>query len=331
MPSGIFTTVRPVKQGSGPKAFTLVELLVVIGIISILVGVLLPALSAARRSAETAQCLSNLRQIGQGFAMYTSEHLGWIIPGFVRQQPNFGGRGEETWATILVVKKYIRGADQIDFVGAGGTPPGEDAWTSDGSGGQTVFRCPSGTNLQNTGPNIVPASKTDDANNWFWRRQSLLDGGVNASRGVAPIVDNWYAMNGVLPTQADMRADKGQDAWPMRTFGCFRSASTPFKAGQMVGGPMIKAGKIKKAGEMAMIYDGIQMHDFNTNKISARHGKKKTQTNFLFADGHAETVPSASLPIGGAATAWDGDETTSELRSAVELGKHPYPKWRLDQ
>jgi len=318
------------QRRSGASAFTLVELLVVIGIIAVLIGILLPVLASARRAAETAQCLSNLRQIGQGFAMYTSESLGWIMPGFIRQQPSFGGRGEETWATMLVVKKYIKSADQIDFVGSGGSPPGEDAWDSEGSAGNTVFRCPSGTNKQNDGPNIVPKSKTDDTNSWFWRRQSLLHGGL-ADRGVAPIVDNWYAMNGVLPTQADMRANKGQDAWPMRTFGAFRNDSAPFKAGQIVGGPMIKASKIKKAGEMAMIFDGIQMHDFNTNKIAARHGRNKTQTNFLFADGHAETVPSKSLPNGGAATAWDGDEATSDLRSPIELQKSPFPKWRLDQ
>jgi prepilin-type processing-associated H-X9-DG protein len=272
-----------------------------------------------------------MRQIGQGFAMYNSEHLGWVIPGFIRQQPSFGGRGEETWATILVVKKYIRQADQIDFVGSGGSPPGEEAWDSEGSAGNTVFRCPSGTNKQNDGPNIVPKSKTDDANAWFWRRQSLLHAGVADSQGSAPIVDNWYAMNGVLPTQADMRAGRGQDAWPMRTFGHFRNAGGGFKKGEIVGGPMIKVSKIKKAGEMAMIYDGIQMHDFNTNKISARHGRNKTQTNFLFADGHAETVPSKSLPNGGANSGWDGNESTSDLRSAQELAKSPFPKWRLDQ
>ena len=212
-------------------------------------------------------------------------------------------------------------------VGAGGTPPGEDAWQSEGSGGNTVFRCPSGTNIQNDGPNIVPKSKTDDANSWFWRRQSLLYAGVNNSRGVSPIVDNWYAMNGVLPTAADLTAGKGQDPWPMRTLGHTR---TPDK---IFGGPLIKVSKIKKSAEMAMIFDGIQMHDFNTNKIAARHGRNKTQTNFLFADGHAETVPSAKLPTGGASTAWDGDEASSDLRSADELGRKgfTFPKWRLDQ
>lgn len=61
-------------------AFTLVELLVVLGVIAVLVAIILPAIRSARLSAQTIQCAANLRQLTHALIIYTGEHRGYFPP-----------------------------------------------------------------------------------------------------------------------------------------------------------------------------------------------------------------------------------------------------------
>ncbi len=94
------------RNAGGLRAFTLVELLVVIGIIAVLISILLPSLSRARQAAETVACLSNMRQIQTALLYYANDNQGWVPPGngFEDAAGNFAtpltlGYDYPSWAT----------------------------------------------------------------------------------------------------------------------------------------------------------------------------------------------------------------------------------------
>ena len=78
------------------RAFTLVELLVVIGVIAVLISILLPALSRSLAAARAVQCQSNLRQIAMWGMQYATEYSGWL-PSRGENPPSLGGSGLYWW------------------------------------------------------------------------------------------------------------------------------------------------------------------------------------------------------------------------------------------
>jgi len=279
------------------KGFTLVELLVVIGIIAVLIAILLPALGNARASARMVKCLSNLHQIGLAANMYTNDNRGCVLPaGYLVGGP--GGENSTNWALILVDYGYL-GAPIVLNPNSGTAVESRDS----------IFHCPDGLaepiDYSTTGPAAgVPSSPTDPLGDVPWRLTS-----DPAYGGVGTTLDIWYGID------ADPSGDtiNGLVIFPVRRYPADNTYN---------GKPDMRfnqLGSITHQSELAFIFDGCYMNLLSVNpyRVVPRH-MNRTKCNVLFMDSHAESIPASALP-----PAFD----------LGTLGKAQYgfPRWRLDQ
>jgi prepilin-type processing-associated H-X9-DG protein/prepilin-type N-terminal cleavage/methylation domain-containing protein len=142
-------------------AFTLVELLVVIGIIAVLIAVLLPALSAARKQANATKCAAHLKQIGMAYKLYANDNrdffppVRWDYPdrgGLYNENPSLQPQNVKNlyWTDMLI--KYVSKFGAMNFQ-IGSDPNAIDAFKQ--ARGSVIWGCPEWYGYNGSGPGYV--------------------------------------------------------------------------------------------------------------------------------------------------------------------------------
>ena len=304
------------------RGFTLVELLVVIGIIALLICILLPALNKARHQAMLAQCQSNMRQIALGMLNYINDNrshimIGWIDKGGLT--PTGGGAvlypDGWGWAGELMFQGYIRSENY--YVNANDTSANPQTQTSRG----TVFRCPE--DLDITGGN--GSYPTDPLNNGY--NISLKGSTPRADTQALHAVATSYGLN--VHNDTANAANSTGNQTDMTPFVWFQTAaglsSSNFtRSLSQIHHSAVTIMLLESAGTnnpwTATVGYTVNNVVYGVTRVGARHGQRintgisaanvvggsDASFNFAFFDGHVGLYPSYPLCT-TAASKWLSD------------------------